>query len=845
MNWIHDWPGKSAPNEGGIEHPAAYHMLDVAAVAEVLIPHFGFPKPLEQALILLTALHDLGKIGAQFRKMLRGEAFSGPPHWQITEMLLRKHDAFLEARLGSRWQRRWELYAATAGHHGRPPDLERDSAKDAVEAVGDAAVADSRAALEAFCDLWPEASLSGLKDMEEVKRLSWWLSGFVSTADWIGSNADWFPPVAAGASPAEYLADARRDKVGRAVEKAGLMGVAPSEKWILDFPESQLRPMQKACQKIPLPDGPMLAVIEDETGAGKTEAAFLLAHRMLSAKKGRGIFFALPTMATADAMFLRARDHVGRMFQNKPSLALAHGRSGLSAAFRELVVGGENAPEDVGCAAWLADGRRRALLADVGVGTVDQILLAALQTKFQSLRHFALSSKILIIDEAHEVGSSPYMQEVLIALLEAHRAAGGSAILLSATLPLGLRRRFLASYGASPESDPAYPALTMAGGEVRRDFPQESGARGPVRVERLSDVASATDLLKRASDKGAACVWVRNSVDEAIAAVEALRAAGVAADLLHARFALCDRKRIEQAMLKLFGKQGPAEDRAGRVLVSSQVIESSLDLDFDVMISDLAPMASLIQRAGRLWRHMTERPRAQRPVPEPVLHVLSPDPGEIRDVQWLSRVLGRGAAVYPLDLQWRTAEHLFRVGRVEAPAGLRGLIEATHIDDGALDGLGREAPPTPELLEQAERNRLGKDKSDAGHALLNIVEWEAGFRAGAKGDADAEYPTRLGENQTRLTLARLQEGRLLPWASEGEGEGWTAWAFSELSVASRRLERLAIPEPAAQPADFSAWPEWRRKATRFCVVEEDGAICEDLRYQPDLGLMFPSPRERG
>ncbi|MGD9866270.1 MAG: hypothetical protein AB7S99_23985, partial [Pseudodonghicola sp.] len=152
--------------------------------------------------------------------------------------------------------------------------------------------------------------------------------------------------------------------------------------------------------------------------------------------------------------------------------------------------------------------------------------------------------------------------------------------------------------------------------------------------------------------------WVRNSVDDAIAAGQAFKAAGITVDLLHARFALGDRKQIEAAVRERFGKDG--KGRAGRAPVGTQVLESSLD--FDVMISDLA---ALVQRAGRLWRHMAERPRAQRPVPAPIFHVLAPDPAQVSDDRWLQAVHGGGAFVYPLADQWRTADHLFR--RVIAP----------------------------------------------------------------------------------------------------------------------------------------------------------------------------------
>ena len=130
------------------------------------------------------------------------------------------------------------------------------------------------------------------------------------------------------------------------------------------------------------------------------------------------------------------------------------------------------------------------------------------------------------------------------------------------------------------------------------------------------------------------------------------------AALLHARFALGDRLRHENAAMARFGRDGIG--RSGQVLVATQVVEASLDLDFDVMVSDLAPVGALIQRAGRLWRHMDRRPVADRPVSGPVLTILSPDPDQVTDSSWLNRVLDRGAWVYRHDHQWLTARAMFR-----------------------------------------------------------------------------------------------------------------------------------------------------------------------------------------
>ena len=349
IDWA-DWPGKSALEGVGPEHPAICHMLDVAAVADRLIAPFDFAPALRDALVLLVALHDLGKFSESFRRMLNEGVPQGVRHWELSEVLFYECDDLLAAHLGGDGWHRQLLYAATAGHHGRPPSMDigglmtfgrrSKSYRAALQRIGAGQVA-ARGAVEALLSLWPNAKLTGLSDARAV-ALSWWLPGFCAAADWIGSNVDWFAPAAAPQSLADYLRLAG-DKANKAVEAAGLSGQTALGAPLFDF---DLRPMQSACQGVALPDGPTLAIIEDETGAGKTEAALLLAQRMLLAGKGRGLFFALPTMATADAMFHRSRAVVPRLFAGSPSLTLAHGRAGLSAEFRDVIERGGRSEDD-------------------------------------------------------------------------------------------------------------------------------------------------------------------------------------------------------------------------------------------------------------------------------------------------------------------------------------------------------------------------------------------------------------------------------------------------------------------------------------------------------------------
>lgn len=615
---------------------------------------------------------------------------------------------------------------------------------------------------------------------------------------------------------AAYL-DAARTRAAGALAQAGLIAPPPGPGALFDFAP---RPMQAACAGVALPEGPMLALIEDETGSGKTEAALILARRMLAAGKGRGLYLALPTMATADAMFARLRPLLPRLFDGAPSVTLAHGRAGLSEDYRDLALARERDQDEPGPTEWLKDSRRRALLATVGVGTIDQALLAAVRAKHAALRQYGLSRNILIVDEVHEMGD-PYMGVLLRQLLRIQAALGGSAILMSATLPLHLRADLMAAFEAGagrappPDPGPAYPALTVPGVAAPAVMATPS-PRGPVRVERLDSPAAACDLLAQAAGQGAAAVWVRNAVDEAIGAVQVLRARGVAADLLHARFALSDRKRHEAAALAAFGKdRGP---RPGRVLVATQVVESSLDLDFDVMVSDLAPMASLIQRAGRLWRHMDRRPAGARPVPVPVLHVLSPEPGEAVARDWAAAELGQGVHVYPRDTLWRTALALFRAGEIHAPEGLRALIEAAHGDD-----------PLPSALEAAAIRAEGRAGAERAHAAQNLVGWDDGYRIGASGAGDADYPTRLGQPQRVLVLMRPDGA---PWS----GGGWSvdSCQLSEVSASKARLDRLPLPSCDPPPG----LPDWLTGTRRFVRVGEGGEICQGLAYDPDIGLIL-------
>ena len=812
-------------------------MLDVGAVATCLIKRRTLTgsRQADQAAALLVTLHDLGKFSASFRAMLLGRPCTGFRHWQHSYRLLRDHDNWLSGRLGATPSIRRLLYAAVAGHHGGPPEhLDDRKSRDQAHQIGAEATVIAGKVIEAVAPLFPGASLNGVTE-SEARRLSWALCGLTVQADWMGSNSEWFRPQDSETPIVTYWKNALF-AAEAAIAWAGLHCARPSSDGsIRILPETdEQRPMQAAVKEIGLPDGPVLALIEDATGSGKTEAALILAARMMEAGKGDGFYFALPTMATSNAMLARLETIVPRLFDGRPSLALTHGRAGMNELFREILGrDGSDRGSGPSCGSWLADDRRRILLADVGVGTIDQALIAVLPTRFNTLRLRALSGHILIVDEAHEF--DPYMEAQLQRLLQFHAMLGGSAIVMTATLPLRMRAGYAKAFQQGlglrrprKVEGQAYPMLNVIGRSVDSVEPDPVPATcRDLSVQRLEDEDAAARLLQAGSRKGMACVWIRNSVNGAIASAMALREAGLQVDLLHARFTVADRLKHEAAVQRCFGRDGLG--RAGRVLVATQVVEASLDLDFDLMVTDLAPIGSLVQRAGRLWRHMDRRPAAERPAAGPVLHVLSPDPDRVDDADWLKRVLGSGALVYPLDVQWHTAAALFDQGVIRAPGGLRDLIEKVH---------GDEPSEVPDALQGFEIETMGRQMSEAQLAFNQVLDAQDSYDQPQMQRVfdDDRFPTRLGLPQVRLRLARDERGRLEPWA----GDNLFGWQLSEVLISAvryRSLQGVDQDRPEIK-AVLEDWPEWMRTRVVVAPVEEDGQICDGLRYTRESGIVF-------
>ncbi len=911
---IIEYWGKSAGGENALVwHPVVYHSLDAAAVADEILERrplalsrfaelVGIEPSIARAfLVALVSLHDLGKFAPAFQAKVPAlwphslGDFPGPPapryHTQDGWVLW---DSVLQDRLQPRlWPASKRILTvlgvAVFGHHGRPVPASTDSAGLRFGGALDTVLecADHLVGL-----LAPAAISAGNPDRVAIRVASWWVAGLVTTADWIASgsrhfNHDWF--VEARSVPSEtgfeaYLEAARLRAVD-AVREAGLVQPLPSQpksfsslmkpvmKALSSENEWELTAMQAWAETATIPDGPALIILEDVTGSGKTEAAHMLVHRLMCEGRATGAYWAMPTQATANAMYERQAVAIAQLYSDggvRPSLVLAHRQQRLHTGFRSTVLGSQPPPAESGdhsdeelsgalaCAAFLANDARASFLADSGAGTVDQAILGVLPSKFNTMRLFGLCEKVLVIDEAHAYDA--YVLREVVQLLRFQAALGGSAIVLSATLNTHGRKKLTdawnegllqRNHGVRKGSETlsvetvagdAYPLATVvsAAGVTLQDQPAAEWATRKVTVRLIHEFEEAAEYVVQAQQAGAAVVWIRNTVADCIAAADELSQRGLEPIVFHARFAQFDRQRIEERVLSLFGKKANSSERRGKVVVATQVVEQSLDLDFDALVTDIAPIDLIIQRIGRFRRHSIWNGSRPAGLAEEVL-ILSPPPDDNPPSDWLAGEFKRTAYVYNHPgILWRTVRELARITHINVPKGIRGLVNAVYDSD-----------EIPQAFVSKGSKSEGESKAADATANYGVLELSSGYEASSHHWlSDLRIPTRLGAATTTVRLARVDEnGDLSPWANAMKDQRH-AWALSEVRVNSYRVPLDSQPLPRFASPAARAKEEWGRFETELPILPLEALAAGDwegslvtpsgktvnFRYSTRLGL---------
>jgi len=941
------WAKHDRKSDGWL--PLWRHMADSGAVAGLLwdswmprqakeVVATALPDKHEDArrlAVWLAATHDIGKatpaFACQVESLADGMRKAGldmASHKQMVDRKLAPHGLAGQVLL-QEWliERGWTRSATlpfsivAGGHHGVPPTHSAIKELNAhpgllrtpgCESAWRDVQWETLDACAALCEV--EDRLSDWRGVKLSQSAQVILTGLVIVADWIASNSDLFPyfPDGQGASDKERV-------------EAAWRGLALPEPWRPADPVKDTE--QLFFLRFELPDGarprpiqersvelakrmssPGLMVIEAPMGEGKTEAALAVAEVLAARSGAGGVFVALPTMATGNAMFPRMLRWLRRLPEvaggGSRSVMLAHSKAALNEDFGELVRAGRRTlagvEHDGGGDEWRPrgdrrassaelvahqwlHGRKKAMLSSFVVGTVDQLLFMGLKSRHLALRHMALAGKVVIIDEAHAYDT--YMNSYLDRVLSWLGAYRVPVVVLSATLPAGRRRELADAYvGAEGKSRDltdvqkadGYPLLTAvetARSPVVEDVAPSRRGTG-VRLEPLSDDLNLlADRLERELAGGGCVLVVRNTVGRVLETAQYLRGRFKPDEITvaHARFVDLDRARKDAELLELFGPPEKSGDRrpAKHIVVASQVAEQSLDIDFDLLVTDLCPVDLLLQRMGRLHRHMRGEGQCERPerlrIPQCLVTGVDWEVAPVEPIKGSQRIyqlhaLLRSAAVLEPYLSGTAASGSV----VRLPEDISPLVQSAY-------GTEAVGPPAwQDALEQAHKQHvLHRQKqrekaqafqiNDVGRPGRALIGWvDAGV-----GDAD---DTRAGRAQVRdtreslevLVVQRLADGavRTLPWLGEGRGarelptEAAPAWDSARtVAACGLRLPfQFSIPEVldrAIEELEAECIPAWQSKESHWLAGELILMLDEncrttlagyELHYSPDDGL---------
>lgn len=658
-----------------------------------------------------------------------------------------------------------------------------------------------------------EAILLGMMILSD-----WIASGimFADAEDWIGGE-DWEARV-------EHRAEEFLSRSGLQKKRIG-WGNEFSDVWPW-IPKAGMRLLQRGAEKISAgPKRHRLILMEAPMGEGKTEAGMYCAVQMLRRWNKDGFYVALPTAATSNQMATRMADWF-RVLDIPKEVRLLHGMAWMidECAPEET----QNTEDHDEIARWLAP-LRRGLLGQFSVGTVDQAMLAVTKAKYGVLRLLGLSNKVLVIDEIHSY--DVYMGEFIQRLLEWCRAMEIPVVMLSATLPPKLKAKLLAPYTKQPLSR-AYPLITAVceDGTVEEVAIEKTVKNMAVSVELppiLNDPERIARKAAELTEQGGCICVLMNTVKQAQKVYTALKSVFDGELMLfHAQFPAERRKEIEEDCIRKFGKNKTNRPQRA-ILVATQVVEQSLDVDFDAMLTAVAPIDLVLQRMGRIFRHDdTERPAHLQ---SPAQFVLIPEGEDF----------GVDGYVYPEVLLRQTIQVLKDRDTVKIPEDLAPLV-ADGYDDSKVP---------PEAFEKWMEHMVG-EQVEAGQSRKYLIGtpdrmYSALGDSGQLFDDEGEnryltVQTRLGEPSVRIALLEPELYRRVEACAEKDGfaKVWDRTLAREVqirsvSVAERRL-KFDKSEISYIKGDILL--------SGVRVYPSRGGICElpggRIRFDKELGVMI-------
>lgn len=813
-----DKPGKSVLS----------HLNDVCAVSKLLLENDG--RLIEKTgcspaqVAAFAGLHDIGKISPGFQakcpewlninglRLNYGEAYESD-HSIVTQFtiqeILKKSGMRIESA---------ELWAAILGaHHGRlhKPGVNLRCFDDDWEEKREAVV-------HYFLN---ETSLPTVL-IDNQWEYFWWLAGLVSVSDWIGSAEDWFP-VQNNTALVESRknASAALAEIGFAIPKIkkglsfGDVFVEPTTG--VPFRQNDLQTIAEgAIQK------PGLYIIEAPMGLGKTEAALWCAYQLMQKDFATGFYFALPTQATSNRIHERVNDFLERIVDGTTSARLVHAGSWL--LDKKIPTLKPSTPDEResnrDAIDWFASSKR-GILASFGVGTIDQALMSIIAVKHFFVRQFALAGKVVILDEVHSYDL--YTGTLIKALCDRLLPLGCTIILLSATLTKGIKKRFIETMEDAGRED-HYPIITgkdIAPVDVPLPEPKT------VKIQVKDENESLTEALTRAKN-GASVLWVCDTVNKAqqmYHQAKGMVGEAVKIGLLHSRFPVFRRQELEEYWMEKLGKAG--KNRSGCLLFSTQIVEQSVDLDADFMITELAPTDMLLQRMGRLCRHE----RGKR-FPEMwiVAENVSYEEFQNSSAQKIKKMFGTKAMVYAPYVLLRSLRLWKDKTSLELPRNIRSLLEQTY------ESLDKE----PESWQNLHCEMEGQAGALRMFALSETNLWQESTL-----DEEGKAKTRISNFETvQFILATSKDGKRRNLCNGDKFDICEASAFS-LSVA-KAIHRNIVKVPAYL---FSGFPDKEQNKTIYTHVRgkwqigyiksDDGTInCKylndiyKLKYTPEKGV---------